>query len=205
MRRRLRRPTRVPQFDQFSRSSSRLPTARLLSKKNRGMVQDNITGGEMTTRETCCDDLLKGFTFDDIRRVKPPRKKGVYVVRVVKKGTAIEGVIEGAKQAIARLRWPSVEKKMSNRIARLSRIGQCPIIYIGAAGPGAKSKNALEGRYEDFSGRHTAMYPLWALLYFGWKLEYGYKEEIDPARAEDLLKQHYRQLHDNRLPALTGR
>jgi len=60
----------------------------------------------------------------------------------------------------------------------------------------------LKGRYQEFSGRHTAMYPIWALLYFGWELEFGWKEEEDPRNAESKLKQKYAERHNNKLPAL---
>jgi len=29
-------------------------------------------------------------------------------------------------------------------------------------------------RYRDLAHRHTAQYPLWTLLYFGWEPEYGW-------------------------------
>jgi elongation factor P--beta-lysine ligase len=46
------------------------------------------------------------------------------------------------------------------------------------------------------------MYPIWALLYFGWELEFGWKEEEDPRNAESKLKQKYAERHNNKLPAL---
>jgi len=49
------------------------------------------------------------------------------------------------------------------------------------------------------------MYPLWALLYFGWELEYGWVEDEKPAELEETLKRRYRQVHRGKLPALVDR
>jgi hypothetical protein len=65
--------------------------------------------------------------------------------------------------------------------------------------------NTLKGRYNEFSGRHTAMYPIWVLLYFGWKLEFGWKESDEPSLEEKRLKEKYQNTHQNRLPALVKR
>jgi len=71
-----------------------------------------------------------------------------------------------------------------------------------SAGTQKHSKNTLKGRYREFSLRHTTMYPIWALLYFNWDLEFGWRETEDPGRVESQLKQQYKERHGNRLPAI---
>jgi hypothetical protein len=159
----------------------------------------------MGSQEACCSGLFEGFTFQDIRFASPPGTKGVYVIRIGRRGQPVAEVIRQAAQAVEHLNWPLVGKKMLNRIKRLARIGSCPVIYIGSAGPKRTSNYTLKGRYGDFAGRHTAMYPVWALLYCGWNLEYGWTEEDTPATLEESLKQRYRQRHGGRLPLLVAK
>jgi hypothetical protein len=106
---------------------------------------------------------------------------------------------------VSTLAWPKVGNKVLSRVKRLEKIDRCPTIYIGSAGTRAKSKHTLQGRYEDFAGRHTAMYPLWALLYFGWELEYGWRIEAHPEIAEAQMKETFRHYHQGQLPALVQR
>ena len=158
----------------------------------------------MNNQGTCCDNLFSDFTFQDIRTAIPPERKGVYVIRVKQRGEPVAEILQQVEKVIQHLDWLIVGKKMLNRTKRLERIGPCPIIYIGSAGTQQGSKHTLKGRYSDFAGRHTAMYPLWALLYFGWDLEYGWMEEENPIILEETLKNRYRQSH-GRLPALVHR
>ncbi|MBI3615252.1 MAG: hypothetical protein HY211_01920 [Candidatus Omnitrophica bacterium] len=88
------------------------------------------------------------------------------------------------------------------RVERIKRIGGCPIIYIGRAGRQNNGKHTLAKRYRNFFGSHTAMFPIWALLYSGWELEYGWLEKENPEFIEAELKQKYRNSHQGRLPAL---
>ncbi|NIO38579.1 hypothetical protein GTO27_12915 [Candidatus Bathyarchaeota archaeon] len=158
---------------------------------------------ELSRGSCCCSDLLVGFTFEDIVEAEPPSEKGVYVVRIRKRSERLpEAMISEAKQLMARVGWKMLEKKVMSRIKRLRGISQCPVIYIGGAGTQPGSRNTLKGRYSEFSGRHTAMYPVWILLYFGWELEFGWKATNDPANEEAELKRKYRKIHQERLPAL---
>ncbi|MFB0546291.1 MAG: hypothetical protein ACETWB_05225 [Anaerolineae bacterium] len=159
----------------------------------------------MNSENSCCNGFFPGFTFRDIRNALPPETKGVYIIRVKQRGKPVREIVEQVEQVIQGLNWPIVGKKMLNRIKRLEKIGLCPVIYIGSAGTQRSSSHTLKGRYKDFAGRHTAMYPLWALLYFGWELEYGWRGEEDPAGVEEHLKQMYKQRHEDRLPALVHR
>jgi hypothetical protein len=159
----------------------------------------------MVDETNCCNRLFSDFKFEDIRRSLPPKKKGVYIIRVKHIGTPPQKVVEQVKQVILALNWPLVGEKMLDRVKRIERVNQCPVIYIGAAGSQSSSKYTLHGRYKDFAGRHTAMYPLWALLYFGWELEYGWIEDESPATAESKLKERYKQEHGGSLPAFVYR
>lgn len=152
-----------------------------------------------------CDRIFSTFTFTDIDQAQPPRQRGVYVIRFRHQGSPIAEVVSQVETVVRQLRWPMVEAKMIDRIYRLTNIGDCPIIYIGSAGTRSASKNTLRGRYEEFAGRHTIMYPLWALRYFGWALDYGWNVEDDAGAAEATYKRIYRELHDSRLPALVNR
>jgi len=152
---------------------------------------------------TCCDDLFKEFMFQDLVKAKPPREKGVYIIRIKHRNDiSPEAMISEAKKLIAKVGWKMLEKKMVSRVERLNRISQCPIIYIGGAGTQRGSRNTLKGRYTEFSGRHTAMYPIWILLYFGWKLQFGWKKTKQPENEEAEYKKNYRKAHQGKLPAL---
>ena len=141
----------------------------------------------------------------DLRSAQPPDKKGVYVIRIKQKGRVVNEIVERVKKLVRNLDWKLVEKYIFNRITRLEKINQCPIIYIGSAGTQKDSENTLRRRYEEFSGRHTAMYPIWVLLYFDWDLEFGWKETDDSRDVESQLKQKYKERHNNKLPALVIR
>lgn len=114
-------------------------------------------------------------------------------------------MIEKTKQLILGISWDLVVEFVMSRIKRLDNIRNCPIIYIGSAGTQKGSKNTLKDRYEEFSNRHTAMYPVWVLLYFGWELEFGWKKSDRPKQEEEELKIKYQKLHDGKLPALVER
>lgn len=154
---------------------------------------------------TCCGDLFDGFCFQDLRCAEPPNTKGVYVIRVGRRGQPVGEIIACVKRLIGELNWPQVGDFVLRRVRRLERIGQCPVIYIGSAGTSSDSRNTLLGRYKEFSGRHTAMYPMWALLYFGWELEFGWLETDKAGDLEAKTKEGYRQKHDGKLPAIVER
>ena len=156
----------------------------------------------MASQRTCCEDLFSDFTFWDIRAAAPPKTKGIYAVRVTRRGKPVADILQQVGEAIEHLDWPIVGKKMVSRVDRLVKIDACPVIYIGSAGTRPSSEYTLKGRYSDFAGRHTAMYPLWALLYFSWDLQYGWKEGENSASLEENLKRRYKERHSGKLPAL---
>jgi hypothetical protein len=129
---------------------------------------------ESCNPQSCCSDLFTDFTFQDLVRARPPRVKGVYAIRVKTEGVKTNIIIDKTMTLVTGIGWDLVKTRVLSRVNRLKRIGQCPIIYIGSAGTQPGSRNTLQGRYREFSSRHTAMYPIWSLLYFGWKLEYGW-------------------------------
>jgi len=134
------------------------------------------------------DNLFDGFTFTDIRGANPPEAKGVYVIRVRKEGRDTKKIIAQITKHVRQINWPVVGNYLLNRIGRLKNVSDCSVIYIGSAGTTKNSKNTLKGRYKEFSRRHTVMYPLWALLYSGWELEYGWKAFDNAKQAEEQLK-----------------
>jgi hypothetical protein len=154
----------------------------------------------------CCSTLFTDFTFKDLTSADPPDEKGVYIVKVKSRSEVSPDVmIKKARQLLSGIGWNLVTEFIMGRVERLSKIGNCPIIYIGSAGGQRGSQNTLRGRYREFSLRHTAMYPIWVLLYFNWKLEFGWKKSVNPKREENKLKIKYRKLHNGKLPALVER
>lgn len=83
-----------------------------------------------------CSALFTDLKFEDLTCADPPDEKGVYII------------------------------KIKSRVERLSKIGNCPMIYIGSGRRSTWKPKYIEGSYREFSLRHTAMYPIWVLLYF---------------------------------------
>lgn len=158
--------------------------------------------GKEFSPKSCCDNIFHDFVFQNIKNASPPNKKGVYAIRIKNRAIKPEEIISKTAKHLEKLEWEMVEEYILNRLKRLENITQCPVIYIGSAGTRENSKNTLKGRYKEFSGRHTAMYPIWALLCFGWELEFGWIEKDNPKKFEDEIKQRYKEKHNNRLPAL---
>jgi hypothetical protein len=134
----------------------------------------------MDTEDYCGMDIFTDFTFEDITKAKPPEKKGVYVIKITKRGLPPDKIIRQLTTPIAGLHWGMVEDYIMNRIARVTNITGCPVIYPGSAGTNPNSRHTPAGQYRDLASRHTAQYPLWALLYSGWELEYGWKMSDEP-------------------------
>jgi hypothetical protein len=159
----------------------------------------------MEHQSDCCQDLFEGFTFDEITRSKPPNKKGVYCIKIQNRGIPTEEIEKILENQISLLRWGMVQDYLLDRIHRIHNIADCPVIYLGSAGTNVMSKHTLAGRYQDFKKRHTVQYPLWALVYFGWELHYGWRVSENSAETEAQLKQQYRDRHQGKLPALVSR
>lgn len=156
----------------------------------------------------CCSNLFSKFEFQDLRAELPnneKNKKGVYVIRVKRRDKPVKEIVEQIKQFVRKINWKSAEDFILSRIKRLEMINQCPIIYIGSAGERAKgkpSKVTLNKRRKQLSKRHTASYPIFALIYLGWELEFLWKEEVSPRDTEEQLKREYKEAHNGKLPAL---
>ena len=155
--------------------------------------------------DSVCATTFDSFTYQPLQAASPPASKGVYVIRISRPGAPIPDVFRASKAAIERLRWPMVEKHAVSRLDRVARIADCPILDIGSAGTAESSKHTLKGRYEDFGGRHTIMFPLWSLLFHEWELEYGWVADSAAAQLEIRLKSRYRDIHEGKLPALVSR
>jgi len=143
----------------------------------------------------CCDNLLAEFKFENLTTAEPPDEKGVYAIRIKSRNEKTPQImIEKTRQLVLHNRWKSVEGYIMNRVGRLKKITDCPIIYIGSAGTQAGSKNTIRGRHKEFCSRHTAMYPIWVLIYFGWELEFGWKAVAqNPKHGEEELKGKYKK------------
>ena len=138
----------------------------------------------MDAEDYCGMDIFTDFTFEDITKANPPQEKGVYIIKVKKRGMPPDGIISRLTTPIAGHHWEMVQAYLASRIARINNITECPIIYIGSAGTSKKSRHRLAGRYRDLASRHMAQYPLRALLYSGWELEYGWKVSDEPKELE---------------------
>jgi len=152
----------------------------------------------------CCEQLFDDFQFADLRTANPPKQKGVYVIRIKQRGLTPSKIIREVKLVTSnyfnKLGWSIVEDFFDSRMSRLSRIDDCPLIYIGANRD--TGKNTISGRYKEIAYHHTIMYPLWVLIYFDWDFDFGWKVNSKPEGFEEICKQKYRALHDGRLPAL---
>jgi hypothetical protein len=154
----------------------------------------------------CCNGLFDAFEFTRFQDAEPPKRKGVYVIRIHRRGTPVEEVHDKAIALAESIGWDVAGRFLCSRFDRLSKIGDCPTIYIGSAGTYAGSKNTLKGRYLELATRHTAKYPIWALLSSGWELQYGWMVvDENPGTAEEALKGQYRKAHAGELPALVSR
>ena len=154
----------------------------------------------------CCNGLFDAFEFTRFQDAEPPKRKGVYVIRIHQRGTPVGEVHDRAIALAESIGWDVADRFLCSRFDRLSKIGDCPTIYIGSAGTYAGSKNTLKGRYLELATRHTAKYPIWALLSSGWELQYGWMVvDENPGTAEEALKGQYRKAHAGELPALVSR
>jgi len=127
---------------------------------------------------------------------KPPALSGVYAIRVVrgeKPTSKILGEVTPFFQELTS-RWEKYGW-LCGQVRLIEQIGECNLIYIGRAG-------SLCGRYDQLSWGHPAGWPVAALLYFGWELEYGWIEEAVPRNKEKEMKGVYKDRHDGKLPAL---
>ena len=97
----------------------------------------------MDTEDYCGMDLFTDFTFEDITKANPPDKKGVYVIKVKKRGLPPDEIIHQLTTHIAGLRWEMVQAYLTSHIARITNITECPVIYLGSAGTGKKSRAAV--------------------------------------------------------------
>jgi hypothetical protein len=120
----------------------------------------------MDAEDYCGMDLFTDFTFEDITKANPPQEKGVYVIKIKKRGLPPDKIISQLTTPIAGLRWGMVQACLTSRIARINTITGCPVIDPGSAGTNKTSRHTLAGRYRDPASRHTAQYPLFCPAVF---------------------------------------
>ena len=148
-----------------------------------------------------CDEIFKDFLWrdlEDIKSTKLPNKPGVYVIRVLERGNDPHEICIKFRKMF-KVKWVALREYIDSRLKRLERIEKCPILYCGVA------TKSIKSRYEDLAGkRHTAFFPVLALLLGGWRLEYGFtivNTEEQAMRLEEELKRKYIKIH-GRLPSL---
>lgn len=156
-------------------------------------------------RKDCGLDLFWDFQFEDLTRANPPDAEGVYVIQVRKPGKPPDEIMKNLESHPGHLKGQKVEKNLLKRIGRIQNIGDCPILYIGSAGTSQKSRHTLAGRYRDLTRRHTARFSVWALLHFGWELDFGWKATDNPGEVEAELRERYLNRGRRALPALVVR
>lgn len=176
------------------------------------VVRKRHTGHIMTNRELefrksplgvrCkCDSLFHDFLWHELSTLRAhnlPGVPGVYVIRVIEKGEDMEEAKRQLEDIILKASWKELIEYVNSRLRRVLRIRDCPVIYIGSTGN-------LRSRYKDLAGiRHTAFFPILALLLSRWNLDYGFKIASSKKEAEHLeneLKRGYIDIH-GMLPAL---
>ena len=145
-----------------------------------------------------CDFLFSDLKWRDLTTAVLPPQPGIYAIQVREKGKSIDWTVSNVECFLEKIRWRSLRQYVLNRMDRLRRIDDCPIIYIG-------STSSLQGRYEDLGGkRHTAFFSILALLVARWNLEIGWLSRREYGNEEDRLKTEYVKLH-GKLPALVER
>jgi len=76
--------------------------------------------------------------------------------------------------------WNEPIRYVESRLARLSRIGNCPVIYVGST---EAKEGGLGSRLKDLAGRrHTALLPVLVFLAARWRMDSGF---ITCSTAED--------------------
>lgn len=152
-------------------------------------------------KECTCNVLFKNFTWKNLKLLSEkelPKLPGVYAIRIIKRGKPINEVKETFLSIIEKTSWKGLKEYVENRLNRLNRINECPIIYIG-------STANLQSRFKDLCGRrHTAFFPIFALLIANWELEIGWQKLDNKNKAKETeknLKEKYEKIH-GKLPAL---
>ncbi len=142
-----------------------------------------------------CDRLFSDFKWHELASLRAeqlPRVPGVYVVRVIERGVDPAEARERLLNVISETNWVELLSFVKDRLMRLNRIGDCPVIYIG-------SSSNIRVRFKDLAGlRHTAFFPVLTLLLGTWRLDYGFKttgSRDEALRLEEWLKMKYAAIH----------
>jgi len=99
----------------------------------------------MDAQDYCGMDLFTDFTLEDITKATLPEEKGVYIIKITKRGMPPDEIIRQLTTRIAGLRWEMVEAYLTSRIARIPNITKCPVISPGSAGTNKKAGTRLRG------------------------------------------------------------
>ncbi len=67
----------------------------------------------------CCNDLFDAFEFTRFQDAKPPKRKGVYVIRIHQRGTPVGEVHEKAVGLAGSIGWDVAGRFLCSRLDRL--------------------------------------------------------------------------------------
>jgi len=155
-----------------------------------------------------CDTLFQGFKWHELRLLRSrdlSKTPSVYVLRVTEKSEDLSYVSRKILELVENTEWNELIRYVESRLARLDRIGECPVIYIGSTGA---RRSGLRSRLMDLAGRrHTAFFPVFTILVAHWKIDFGFVtcSTVEEARRlEKDIKQRYKEIHGG-LPALVNR
>ena len=185
----------------FAKTGNRSYTYKALGINKSSSFNNNLFRNKPLGSECKCDHLFKGFHWHELPTLKAsqlPKKPGVYTIRVIERGEDLINTKLKLEEIVLQTEWSELTRYVTRRLTRISHIRDCPLIYIG-------STDNIKSRFMDLAGRrHTAFFPVLALLLSKWKLDYGFKTVSSRKEAEQLeekLKKEYQKIHGF-LPAL---
>ncbi len=183
----------------FVKKSNRITYGTLSISKSSS--SNNLFRNKPLGPECKCDYIFEGFYWHELPTLKAsqlPGRPGVYVIRVIERGGDLINTKLKLEEIVYQTNWDELIKYVTSRLVRVLRIRYCSLIYIG-------STDNIKLRFKDLAGRrHTAFFPILALLLNKWKLDYGFKivsTKKEAERLEEELKKKYQKIHGF-LPAL---
>jgi len=78
-----------------------------------------------------CDELFRGFKSEDLESIKLgglTKNRGVYAIRIKKRGKPISDVISFTERFSRKTKWVCFNEYVLDRTSRLKNTGICPII-----------------------------------------------------------------------------
>jgi len=138
----------------------------------------------MGAEDYCGMDLFTDFTLEDITKATLPEEKGVYIIKITKRGLPPDEIIRQLTTRIAGLRWEMVEAFLTSRIARISNLTGCRSSTSAQQVRAKRAGTRLRGGTGILRAAIRHSIRSFALLSFGWELEYGWKVSDKPKELE---------------------